>query len=147
MKHGLEEASATVRRCHIFGRGEAIWSIPVSKEVSVTLDLDCELCTQTTCPSSWRPQRRWGDGGRPGRSATVQELILLEVGALIDKGPNFLVHATDEKFRKHLNFQCKETACMKSQIIKRLAPGQTVLAFLCLSSRCELCNLAIDSRP
>jgi len=49
MKHGLEEASATVRRCHIFGRGEAIWSIPVSKEVSVTLNLDGELCTQTTC--------------------------------------------------------------------------------------------------
>ena len=49
MKHGLEEASATVRRCHIFGRGEAIWSIPVSKEVSVALDLDRELCTQTTC--------------------------------------------------------------------------------------------------
>ena len=45
MKHGLEEASATVRRCHIFGRGEAIWSIPVSKEVSVALDLDRELCT------------------------------------------------------------------------------------------------------
>lgn len=49
MKHGLEEASATIRRCHIFGRGEAIWRILVFKEVSVALDLDCELCTQTTC--------------------------------------------------------------------------------------------------
>ena len=49
MKHDLEEASATVRRCHTFGRGEAIWFIPVSKEVSVALDLDRELCTQTIC--------------------------------------------------------------------------------------------------
>jgi hypothetical protein len=49
MKHALEEASATVRRCHIFGRGEAICSIPVWKEVSVVLSLDRELCTQTTC--------------------------------------------------------------------------------------------------
>ena len=62
MKHGLEEASATVRRCHIFGRGEAIWPIPVSKEVSVALDLDRELCTKTTCRLRGSLKDDGGDG-------------------------------------------------------------------------------------
>jgi hypothetical protein len=49
MKHALEEASATVRRCHIFGRGEAIWSIPVSKEASVALILTVSCALKRLC--------------------------------------------------------------------------------------------------
>jgi hypothetical protein len=47
MKHGVEEASATVRRCHTFGREEAIWSLLVSKEAFV--DLGRELLVPTAC--------------------------------------------------------------------------------------------------
>src|SRR5437588_12912198 len=92
MKHGLEEASATVRRCHIFGRGEAIWSIPISNEVSVTHDLAREQCTQMTCRFHGEPQKRamWRWEGRPSRptnSLGANPLRGFEL--FIDKGPNF----------------------------------------------------------
>jgi len=42
MKHGLAEASATVRRCHTFGSGEAIRSLVRYEEDFVGLgDVDC----------------------------------------------------------------------------------------------------------
>jgi len=89
MKHGLEEASATVRRCHIFGRGEAIWSIPVSKEVSVALILTVSRALKRLAVFA-EASKAMGRWRRPKpRPSTVQELILLEVEALIDKGPIF----------------------------------------------------------